>query len=173
MVVERDVGDEALERLVAVRGEHLLRTAVLLAGGREAGEDLFQATLERVLPRWRSLEGDPEGYLRRTMANLAVDAHRRHGRWVRALPLLRAERESAPDPMSAVDLRDALVRALVQLPPRQRIVLVLRYWEQMSDAEAAGELGWPEGTVKSATARGLRRLREIATAWNDVQEATR
>ncbi len=53
-----------------------------------------------------------------------------------------------------MDLRDALVRMLLQLPPRQRAVLVLRYWEQLTEAETAAALGWPEGTVKSATSRG-------------------
>jgi RNA polymerase sigma factor (sigma-70 family) len=61
-----------------------------------------------------------------------------------------------------VDLRDTLVRLLRQLPPRQRAVVVLRYWEQRSEAETARLLGCTEGTVKSAAARGLRRLRELA-----------
>jgi RNA polymerase sigma-70 factor (sigma-E family) len=147
-----------------------MRTATLLAGGRDAGEDLLQTALERLLRRWRSLDGDPEGYLRRTMANLAVDGYRRRSSWRGKVPLLRAEAARADDPMSGVDLRDALVRAVLRLPPRQRAVLVLRYWEQMSEAEAAAMLGWPEGTVKSATARGLQRLREIASSWENVQE---
>ena len=159
-----------LEQFIAVRAEHLMRTATLLAGSREAGEDLLQTALERLVPRWRSLNGDPEGYVRRTMANLAVDGYRRRATWQRKLPLLRAGSARPDDPMAAVDLRDALVRAVLQLPPRQRAVLVLRYWEQMSEAEAAAELGWPEGTVKSATARGLRRLREITAAWEDLME---
>jgi DNA-directed RNA polymerase specialized sigma24 family protein len=61
-----------------------------------------------------------------------------------------------------VDLRDQLVRLLQQLPPRQRAVVVLRYWEQRTEAETAALLGCSEGTVKSAAARGLRRLRELA-----------
>ena len=71
-----------------------------------------------------------------------------------------------------VDLRDALVRMLLQLPPRQRAVLVLRYWEQLSEAETAAVLGWPEGTVKSAASRGLRRLRELAEGWQPRQNFT-
>jgi DNA-directed RNA polymerase specialized sigma24 family protein len=55
---------------------------------------------------------------------------------------------------------------LLQLPPRQRAVLVLRYWEQLTEAETAAVLGWPEGTVKSAASRGLRRLRELADGWH-------
>jgi RNA polymerase sigma factor (sigma-70 family) len=67
-----------------------------------------------------------------------------------------------------VDLRDALVRLLVQLPARQRAVLVLRYWEQLTDAETAAVLGCPEGTVKSAGSRGLTRMRELAGDWDDT-----
>ncbi len=66
-----------------------------------------------------------------------------------------------------MDLRDALVRLLYQLPPRQRAVIVLRYWEQRTEAETAALLGCPEGTVKSAASRGLRRLRELATSWQE------
>jgi RNA polymerase sigma factor (sigma-70 family) len=67
-----------------------------------------------------------------------------------------------------VDLRDALVRLLLQLPVRQRAVLVLRYWERLTDAETAEILGCAEGTVKSAASRGLARLRELADDWNDT-----
>ena len=67
-----------------------------------------------------------------------------------------------------MDLRDALVRLLLQLPARQRAALVLRYWEQLTDAEAAAVLGCAEGTVKSAVSRGLARMRELADEWNDT-----
>jgi RNA polymerase sigma factor (sigma-70 family) len=63
-----------------------------------------------------------------------------------------------------VDLRDVLVRLLLQLPPRQRAVIVLRYWEQRTEAEAAELLGCSVGTVKSTTSRGLARLRELHDA---------
>ena len=78
---------------------------------------------------------------------------------------MRAASEPPADATAGVDLRDALVRMMLQLPPRQRAVLVLRYWEQRTEAETAAALGWPEGTVKSATSRGLRRLRELAGSW--------
>ena len=167
-------GPEAgtLEQFIAVRGDRLMRTAALLAGGREAGEDLLQAALERLLSRRRPLEGDPEAYLRRIMANLVIDGARRAGTWQRKLLLIRPAAAMPDDPMSVIDLRDALVRAVLQLPPRQRAVIVLRYWEQMSEAEAAAELGWPEGTVKSTMARGMGRLREIAGSWESVEERT-
>jgi RNA polymerase sigma factor (sigma-70 family) len=74
------------------------------------------------------------------------------------------------DAVGVVDLRDALVRALAELPPRQRAVLVLRYWEELTEAETAAMLGCSEGTVKAAASRGLRRLRELAAAWDKAQE---
>ena len=164
-----------LEQFLAGRADRLLRTAVLLTGSREAGQDLLQTALERLLRHWRTLSGDPEGYLRRTLYNLAADGFRRQGRLQRKLQLLRADARPQPDVTAQVDLRDALVRMLVQLPPRQRAVLVLRYWEQLSEAETAAVLGWPEGTVKSAASRGLRRLRELSDGWQytDLHETTK
>jgi RNA polymerase sigma-70 factor (sigma-E family) len=155
-----------LERFLAERADHLLRTAVLLTGSREAGEDLLQTAVERLLRRWRRFDGDPEGYLRRTLCNLATDSHRRAGRWRQKESLLRTALRQAHDATGEVDLRDALVRLLLQLPARQRAVLVLRYWEQLTDAETAEVLGCPEGTVKSAGSRGLARLRELADNWD-------
>jgi RNA polymerase sigma-70 factor (sigma-E family) len=162
-----------LESFLAERADQLLRTAVLLTGSREAGQDLLQTGLERLLRHWRTLSGDPEAYLRRTLYNLAADGFRRQGRLQRKLQLLRAEARPPADATAEVDLRDALVRLLVQLPPRQRTVLVLRYWEQLTEAETAAALGWPEGTVKSAASRGLRRLRGLADSWQhtDLYEA--
>ena len=82
--------------------------------------------------------------------------------------MLQTEARAPADLTAEVDLRDALVRLLLQLPPRQRVVLVLRYWEQLSGSEAAAHLGCSENTVKSAAARGLRRLRELADGWPDA-----
>jgi RNA polymerase sigma-70 factor (sigma-E family) len=164
MAADRSTAE--LERFLAERADHLLRTAVLLGGSREAGEDLLQTAVERLLRRWRRFDGDPEGYLRRTLCNLATDDYRRAGRWRHKERLLRTGLRPARDPAGEVDLRDALVRLLVQLPARQRAVLVLRYWEQLTDAEAAEVLDCPEGTVKSAASRGLARMRELASDWS-------
>jgi RNA polymerase sigma-70 factor (sigma-E family) len=158
----RDQRVENLEEFLAQRGQALLRTAVLLTGSIEAGEDLLQSAIERLLRQGRRLDGDPEGYLRRTLCNLATDGYRRQGRWRRKLLILRAEAHAPADATAEVDLRDSLVRLLVQLPPQQRTVLVLRYWEQLSGAETAKLLGCSEDAVKSAASRGLRRLRELA-----------
>lgn len=158
-----------LERFLTDRADQLLRTAMLLTGSREAGQDLLQSALERLLRHWSGLDGDPEAYLRRTLYNLATDGFRRQGRLQHKLLLLRAEARPAADPATQVDLRDALVRLLLQLPPRQRAVLVCRYWEQLTEAETAELLGWPEGTVKSAASRGLRRLRDLAGGWQRAE----
>ena len=155
-----------LERLVADRGEQLLRTAVLLAGSHQDGEDLLEAVLERLLRRGRRIEGSPEAYLRRTLYNLAADGWRRQGAWRRKLPVIGASQPPAePDVMAAADLREALMRILRMLPPRQRAVIVLRYWEQLSQAETAAALGCSEGAVKSSASRGLQRMRDLASPW--------
>ena len=70
-----------------------------------------------------------------------------------------------PDITAAVDLRDALIRSLRQLPPQQRAVIVLRYWEQLTEAETAQVLGCTEGTVKASASRGMKRMRELAGPW--------
>ena len=87
-----------LERFLTDRAEPLLRTAMLLTGSREAGQDLLQTALERLLRHWPALDGDPEAYLRRTLYNLATDGFRRQGRLQRKLLLLRAEARPAADP---------------------------------------------------------------------------
>ena len=155
---------DGLDALVAERGNALLASAVLLTGSRAAGEDLLQAALERLMRSWGRVSEDRERYLRRTMYHLAVDQWRRRGR--RPEVAMTHEPPSATDATEALDLRDALSRALSALPPRQRAVLVLRYWEQLSEAEAAEVLGCSVGTVKSTASRGLSRLRELTATWD-------
>jgi RNA polymerase sigma-70 factor (sigma-E family) len=153
-------GAADLETFLAERGTALLRSAVLLTGSREAGEDLLQAALERALRRWRAIDGDPEGYLRRTIYNLAADGWRRQRRWRDKLHLIQQPPE--PEGVEAVDLRDQLARLVDQLPPKQRAIIILRYWEQLSEDETAELLGCSAGTVKSAASRGMQRLRELS-----------
>src|SRR5262245_28010115 len=138
--------DADIDRLLAERGDHLLRAAIALAGNRSDGEDLLQAAIERLLRNRRRVHGDIEGYLRRILYNLAADGWRRRATHERKLRLIRLRGVTAgdgsyslgvPDAMSAVDLRDALVRLLSQLPPHQRTTIVLRYWVQLGEAEIA------------------------------------
>jgi RNA polymerase sigma-70 factor (sigma-E family) len=154
---------DGLDTLVAERGNALLATAVLLTGSRAAGEDLLQAALERLMRSWDRVRGDREGYLRRTMYHLAIDEWRRRRR--RPEVFVPHEPPGRPDATEALDLRDALSQALARLPPRQRTVLVLRYWEHLTEAETADALGCSVGTVKSTTSRGLARLRELTASW--------
>jgi RNA polymerase sigma-70 factor (sigma-E family) len=171
--VRRNPDHADVERFLAEHGERLLRIAIALTGSRADGEDLLQAALERLLPRWRTIAADAAAsYVRRTLYNLAADGWRRRGAWRRAAALLRTPAAApVPDAAAGVDLRDALIRLLLQLPPRQRAVIVLRYWEQLTEAETAALLGCSLGTVKSATSRALQRLRELAASWPDAEAA--
>ena len=137
-----------LDRLLAERGDHLLHAAIALAGSRADAEDLLQAAVERLLRRRRQVD-DLEAYLRRILYNLAADGWHRRGAWHRRRALLASQPDdgTGPDPLATVDLRDMLVRALRELPPRQRA-------------------GCSEGTVKSAASRGLARLRELTVPWH-------
>ena len=96
--MQHDVSAESLERFVAERGQRLLKVAVLLTGTREAGEDLLQAALERLLRHWRRIDGDPEGYLRRMLYNLAADGWRRQSLWHAKRVLLVPRRPRTPPP---------------------------------------------------------------------------
>jgi RNA polymerase sigma-70 factor (sigma-E family) len=159
-----------LDAFLAERGTALLRTAVLLAGSRAAGEDLLQIALERTLRRWPRLNGNPEGYLRRTLYHVAVDSWR----WRHRHPEVGLPADVAPDGhdlAAEVELRHALGQALAALPARQRAVLVLRYFEQLSEAEIAAALGCSAGAVKSSAARGLQRLRRALAGWDAEQSS--
>jgi RNA polymerase sigma-70 factor (sigma-E family) len=154
--------DAAFEEFVHSRSAHLLRLALLLTGwNAAAAEDLTQTVLERAYGRRRTLFGSDraaEPYVRRMLVNAAIDWRR--GLHRRAeLPLDAAARLEASDRSDAVADRDLLVRALAALPPRQRAVLVLRYWEDLPDAEIAAALNCAVGTVRSQASRGLERLR--------------
>jgi RNA polymerase sigma-70 factor (sigma-E family) len=162
-------GQDPLDRLMAERGTHLLHAAIALTGSRAEAEDLLQAAVERLLRSRRPVD-DLEAYLRRILYNLAADGWRRRGRWLRVRTQVPTLSEvTMTDPVTAVDLRDALVRALRELTPRQRTVVILRYWEQLTQAETAELLGCSQGNVKAMTSRGLSRLRELTATWHDPQ----
>ena len=155
----------SFEEFVYARSGSLLRTALLLTGQNQAeAEDLLQLALERAYRHWARVcrSGEPERYVRGILANASADRWRRLARRAeRPLPAPGAD-PALPDHSAAVADRDYLLRALAALPPRQRAVLVLRYFDDLSEAQTAQMLGCSLGTVKSQTARGLARLRVTA-----------
>jgi len=147
---------------VTHRAPALLRTAFLLCGGdRGAAEDLLQEVLERSYPRWRRIRDRPEAYVRAALANAAANRWRGRSRRVREVPLDEATDVTRSGHEEQIVNHDRLVRALRELPPRMRAVLVLRFFDDMSEADIAKALRCSVGTVKSQTSRGLARLREL------------
>ena len=143
---------------VAARSVALARTAYLLTGNAHAAEDLVQEALARVVGRWRSIaaNGDPEPYVRRVLYTVHVSRWRRtrRDRDVQVPPV-------GPDEAETVTRRLALREALDRLTPRQRAVLVLRYYEDLTEREAAAVLGVSISTVKSQAADALAKLRLV------------
>jgi RNA polymerase sigma-70 factor (sigma-E family) len=155
--------DPSFEEYVAAVSGRLFTMALLLSGQHRAeAEDLLQDVLERAYRRWGKItrNGDPDAYVRQMIINAAIDRWRRTQRR-REQPL--AEGDEIADRDQAGDLadRDLLLRALAELPPRQRAVLVLRYFEDLTEAQTAAILGCTVGAVKSQSSRALARLRQI------------
>jgi RNA polymerase sigma-70 factor (sigma-E family) len=157
------VADDGFREFVAARGLALSRTAYLLTGDHGLAEDLVQETLVKVAARWRRLtkEGDPEPYVRKVMLN-QLRTWRRPRRLSFVPTADFPEPPPGTDESAQTDLKVALLRALSLLGPRQRIVLYLRFYEDLSEAVVAGQLGCSVGTVKRHTHDALKRLREVA-----------
>ncbi|MBV1853221.1 SigE family RNA polymerase sigma factor [Catellatospora tritici] len=152
--------EDSFDEYVRVRLTYLTRTAFLLVGGNtHDAEDLVQAALARALPRWRDI-ADHDAYVRRALYHQAVSRWRALRARVPEL-LTDAPPERGREPAD-VDTRLLLAEALRRLTPRQRAVLVLRYYEDRTEVDAARLLGVGVGTVKSQTRHALRRLRELA-----------
>lgn len=162
-------GRETFTTFVAARSGSLMRLAYVLTGDQHAAEDLLQTALTRTAARWRHVGENPEGYVRRAMYNEQVNRWRRGGResTVAALP-----EQVSGDRSAEVDLRLSLERALLALPPRKRAVLVLRYFEDLPEAQVAEILGCTVGTVRSQTHRAIARLRELVPDLAVQLEAT-
>jgi len=148
---------EDFEDFVAARYGALLRTAYLLTGDHHDAEDLLQQSLVKAVGAWGRIHGDPEPYVRTILVRQNVSRWR--GRRWRELTT-----DTPPDtPVvdDGAEDRVALHRALGALAPRQRAVIVLRYYEDLTEAQTAEALGISVGTVKSQTRDALRRLREV------------
>jgi RNA polymerase sigma-70 factor (sigma-E family) len=155
--------EAAFEAFVLGRQATLFRLAYLLSGDRHQAEDLVQGTLERTYQHWKRVAsaGNPEAYVRRILVNSVTD-WRRSRRFVVEQSLDAALDVPLPGGGVAdrLESHDVVVRALRGLPVRMRAVLVLRYFQDLSEAETASVLGCSVGTVKSQASRGLARLRE-------------
>ena len=157
--------DEAeFREYVAGRWTWLVRAAALLTGDPWHAEDLAQTALVRVFASWPRVRAaeDMDAYTMRILINQNKNRFRRR-RVVEDLTAVVPERAGG-DPTSRVDQRAGLLAALASLPKRQREVVVLRYWEDYSEAQTARLLGCSVGTVKSQSSKALAKLRTHASA---------
>lgn len=153
---------ESFEEYVAARRAALLRTAYLLTGHHQDAEDLVQVALVKVVPTWSRIADDPEPYVRKVLVHESVSRWRRR-RW-REIHTDRLPDAATEGPGAD---RVALQQALALLAPRQRAVVVLRYYEDLTERETATVLGISVGTVKSQARDALSRLRGLAPDLRD------
>jgi RNA polymerase sigma-70 factor (sigma-E family) len=145
------------DAFVATRWPRLLRVAYLLTADWASAEDLVQNALVKAWFAWRRISGDPEPYVRRIVVTTFVSSRRR--RWRAEVPVDTLPDLAGADASAGYADRDLLWRALGRLPAKQRAVLVLRYFEDLSEHQIAATLGVRVGTVKSQASKALARLR--------------
>jgi len=153
--------DERFTAFVRSRGEYHLRLATLLTGDPDAAQDLVQASLLKLYRAWTRIDtsGAPDAYLQRIIVNTRRSWWR--ARWRQETPVPEVPEAAAGEDAAERHAVGALVRqALARLPRQQRAVLVLRYFEDLPEAEVASLLGCSVGAVKTHAHRGLRALRE-------------
>lgn len=141
------------EEFVVARRDALLRTAYLLTGNHHDAEDLVQSALIKVVPKWGRIADQPEAYVRKVLVRESVNRWRSR-RW-REVPTALVPETAHPGSIDRVALLDDLRR----LSPRQRAVLVLRYFDDLTEVDTAAALGISVGTVKSHARDALARLR--------------
>ena len=153
-------GEVELREFVSARGAALSRTAYLLTGDHQAAEDLVQETYVVLVRRWQKYDRvDPEAYVRRILYSRFVDSWRR--RRLRELPWASPLEAPGRDEATTVTDRLTLSDALSRLTAKQRAVLVLRFYEDLTEAQAAAALGVSPSTVKTQARVALQRLREL------------
>jgi RNA polymerase sigma-70 factor (sigma-E family) len=157
-------------QFMAARWPGLVRLAYGLTGDRWLAEDVAQAALASAYAAWWRVRraDDPDAYVRRILVNTSNRRFRRrrvteHAREPAGLP-----DTVVADPCDLIGQRSALLSALRELPGRQRAIVVLRYWEDLSDAQVAAALGCTEGTVRSQASRALAKLRGSAALADGV-----
>jgi RNA polymerase sigma-70 factor (sigma-E family) len=150
---------QQFEEFMTSRWPGLVRLAFGLTGDRRLAEDLAQTALASAYASWWRVRtaDDPDAYVRRILVNASKSRWRRPR--AAEQPAAAGPEAAVADATASVDDRSALLRALQELPQRQRAVVVLRYWEDLSDAQAAALLGCSASTVRSQAARALAKLR--------------
>ena len=158
---------EAFEALVDARSTRLLRTAYLLTGDWGLAEDLLQTALASTWMHWHQIKDKQaaEAYVRQTMSRTYATWWRR--KWRGETPTDVLPDVSGLDPYTDVDAKQLLRLALAELSPRQRAIVVLRFYEDLTEPQVAQALGCSVGTVKTTVSRALRRLRSCGLL-NDI-----
>lgn len=162
--------EESFRAFVGSRLPALKRSAWLLVGDVHLAEDLVQVALTKAAVRWERIvaHGDPEPYVRRILYHEHVSLWRRR----KLTEVVAATVDERPAAEVDVPMRVAMERALARLTPKQRAVLVLRYYEDLSESQAAEVLGVSIGTVRSQTRHALARLRALAPELAEIVEVT-
>jgi RNA polymerase sigma-70 factor (sigma-E family) len=157
-----DHNDDGFREFMAAHQRSLMRTAYLLTGDAHLAEDLLQSVLIKVLGRWPKLAhvDSPQAYTRKALVNQYISWRRRLFRTVE-LPSAEPPERSASSEESTI-ARLVMRQALAKLPPKQRAVIVLRYYEDLTEHETARLLNCSIGTVKSQAHHALARLRVLA-----------
>jgi RNA polymerase sigma-70 factor (sigma-E family) len=159
----RDQRDEEFTSFVVERGAALLRTACLMTGDRQHGEDLVQTALAKAYGSWSKVRAadQPMAYVRRIMVNAHLSRLRRFMSGEQVIEVVPDR--GTGDSQSAHADRDEMRRALLQLSPRVRTAVVLRYFEDLSEAETARVMGCSTSTVNNHVSKGLAALRALLT----------
>jgi RNA polymerase sigma-70 factor (sigma-E family) len=155
--------DAAVEGLYATHYRQLVRLSVLLVRDVETAEEVVQDSFVAMHGRWRSLKEPQKGlaYLRQTVVNRSRSVLRPRGVQARYTPPVAADRPGADEDAMVSERRNAVLDALRELPDRQREVLALRYYLDLSEADIAETLGISRGAVKSHASRGVAALRSL------------
>lgn len=167
--------DDSFRRFVVARRPALLRTAWLLTGDGDEAEDLVQVALERTARHWRRVAsaGDAEPYVRRALHHAHISAWRRTRSRVRELLGHETVDTAVGDGTTDCDTTVLMRQALARLTARQRTVLVLRYYEDLTEPQVAALMGTSVGTVKSQVRHALGRLRQLAPELNELAPCSR
>jgi RNA polymerase sigma-70 factor (sigma-E family) len=163
---------ETFETFHAQAHRSLARYARTLTGDADISEDIVSDVFLAAFERWSEIGNtrEPEAYLRRMVTNRYIDLYRRRARWTRLVPRLATPAVDERDMTAQVDERAALADRLTRLPPRQRAVVAMRYYLDMTDEEIAVDLNCSPATIRSHASRALRALQ---IADNDMTDPDR